>query len=329
LATFYQQTLEKIQTLPGVKAAAIVDNLPLSGRRGAEVYKIEGRPESKSMADAVMADYHTISPGYFQLMGIPLLQGRAFTESDGAGAPGVAIINRAFAERYWSGEDPLGRRLLVDFNQRWVTVVGVVGNVKQSGLQYEAAPHVYVSYKQIPQIRFLLARTAAAPLGFVSMMRSQIQSIDRDLPIYNIRTMEDLLAESVAQRRLNLLLLGVFAAVALSLTVVGLYGVISYSVTQRTREIGVRLALGAQSGDVLRLLLGQGMKLVWFGIALGLAGAVALTRWMATLLFEVKATDPLTFVGFAALLAVVALLACSVPARRATKIDPLTSLRHE
>ncbi len=329
LPAFYQQTLEKIQTAPGVKAAAIIDNLPLSGRRSIEVYKIEGRPEPKSMADAVMADYHTISPGYFQMMGIPLLQGRAFTESDGAGATGVAIINRAFAERYWPGEDPLGRRLLVEFNQRWVTVVGIVGNVKQSGLQYEAAPHVYVSYKQIPQIRFLLARTAADPLGFIGMARSRIQSIDRDLPIYNIHTMEDLLAESVAQRRLNLLLLGVFAAVALALTVVGLYGVISYSVTQRTREIGIRLALGAQPGDVLRLVLGQGMKLVGFGIALGLTGAVALTRWMATLLFEVKATDPMTYVLVAGVLIATALLACWIPARRAAKVDPMIALRCE
>ncbi|HEU0174139.1 MAG TPA: ABC transporter permease [Blastocatellia bacterium] len=329
LAVFYQQLLERIQTLPGVQAAALVNNLPLSGRRGIEVYKIEGRPEPKSMADAVVADYQVISPGYFQLLGIPLLRGRAIAESDGAGTPGVILINQAFAERYWPGEDPLGRRLLIDFNQRWVTVVGIVGNVKQSGLPYEAAPHVYVSYKQMPGSRSLLVRTTGDPLNFVGMVRSQIQAIDRDLPIYNIHTLEDLLAESVAQQRLNLLLLCVFAAVALALTMVGIYGVTSYAVAQRMHEIGIRMALGAQAGDVLRLVLWQGMKLAGFGIALGLAGALALTRWMAALLFEVKATDPLTFVGVAALLAGVALLACFVPAQLATKVDPMIALRCE
>jgi putative ABC transport system permease protein len=329
LAVFYQQLLEKIQTLPGVQAAALVNNLPLSGRRGIEVYKIEGRPEPKSMADAVVADYQVISPGYFQLLGIPLLRGRAIAESDGAGTPGVILINQAFAERYWPGEDPLGRRLLIDFNQRWVTVVGIVGNVKQSGLPYEAAPHVYVSYKQMPGSRSLLVRTTGDPLNLVGMVRSQIQAIDRDLPIYNIHTLEDLLAESVAQQRLNLLMLCVFAAVALALTMVGIYGVTSYAVAQRMHEIGIRMALGAQAGDVLRLVLWQGMKLAGFGIALGLAGALALTRWMAALLFEVKATDPLTFVGVAALLAGVALLACFVPAQLATKVDPMIALRCE
>jgi putative ABC transport system permease protein len=328
-AAFYQQLLEKIQTLPGVKAAAIVNNAPLSGRRGAEVYKIEGRPEPKSMADAIVADYHVVSPGYFQMMGIPLLRGRAFTESDGPGAPGVAIINQVFAERYWPGEDPLGRRLLIDFNQRWVTVVGVVGNIKQSGAPYEAAPHVSVPYKQMPEARTLLVRTTADPLSFVGAARSQIQAIDRDLPIYNIHTMEDLLAESISQRWLNLLLLGAFAGVALALTVVGLYGVISSSVTQRTHEIGVRVALGAQSRDVLRLVIGQGMKLVVLGVSIGLAAAFELTRLLKTLLFGVSATDPLTFAGVSLLLFSVALLACYLPARKAAQVDPLVALRRD
>jgi predicted permease len=328
-AAFYQQLLEKIQTLPGVKAAAIINNAPLSGRRGAEVYKIEGRPEPKSMADAVVAEYHVVSPGYFQMMGIPLLRGRAFTEGDGPGAPGVAIINQVFAERYWPGEDPLGRRLFIDFNQRWVTVVGIVGNVKQSGAPYEAAPHVSVSYKQLPEARTLLIRTTADPLGFVGAARSQIQAIDRDLPIYNVHTMEGLLAESISQRLLNLLLMGAFAGVALALTVVGLYGVISYSVTQRTHEIGVRMALGAQSRDVLRLVIGQGMKLVALGVSIGLAAAFGLTRLLKTLLFGVSATDPATFAEVALLLTLVALLACWIPARRATKVDPLIALKYE
>jgi putative ABC transport system permease protein len=329
LAAFYQQLLEKIQALPGVKDAAIVSNAPLSGRRGAEVYKIEGRPEPKSMADAVVAEYNVVSPGYFQMMGIPLLRGRVFTEGDGPGAPAVAIINQVFAERYWPGEDPLGRRLLVDFSQRWVTVVGIVGNVKQSGLPYEAAPQVSVSYKQAPESRTLLVRTTADPIGFVGAVRSQIHAIDRDLPIYNIHTMEDLLAESISQRRLNLLLLGVFAGVALALTVVGLYGVISYSVTHRTHEIGVRMALGAQSRDVLRLVIGQGMKLVVLGVSIGLAAAFGLTRLLKTLLFDVSATDPVTFAVVALLLTLVALLACWIPARRAMKVDPLVALKYE
>ena len=329
LAAFYQQTLESIQSLPGVKSAALVNNLPLSGRRSSELYRIEGRPEARSMADAIVGDYHVVSPGYFQTLGIPLLRGRVFTESDGAGTPGVALINQAFAERYWPGEDPLGRRLQIDFNRRWVTVTGIVGNVRQSGLQDEASPHVYVSYRQSPESRFLLVRTTADPLSLVGMVRTRMQAIDANLPVYNIRTMEDLLAASFAQRRLNLLLLGAFAAIALALTVIGLYGVISYSVTERQRELGIRLALGAQAHDVLKLVLREGLQLALMGTAIGLAAAFGLTRLMRNLLYGVSATDPLTFTNVALLLMIVALVACWIPARRATQVDPMIALRCE
>jgi putative ABC transport system permease protein len=325
---FYQQVLEKISTLPGVKAAAVVNHPPFSGGRGISGFKIEGRPEPTSIADTPLADYRVISPDYLRMMGIPVLQGRPFAESDGKDAPLVAIINRAFADRFFPNTDPLGRR--IGAGDEWLTIVGVVGNVKQSGLDAESATHVYVSYLQMPVSRTgLLVRTASDPLSFVSAIRGQILTIDRDQPIYNVNTMSGLISESVAPRRLNLLLLGAFALVALALASVGIYGVISYSVSQRTREIGIRVALGAQRRDVLKLIIGQGMALALAGVALGIAGSIALTRIMSGLLFGVSATDPATFAAIALLLAAVALLACFLPARRAMKVDPMIALRYE
>jgi len=325
---FYQQMLERVKTLPGVQAAAIINHPPFSGRRSHNPFQIEGRPAPTNPSEWPGADYRTISPDYFQAMSIPLLQGRAFNEHDAADAPNVGIISQACAERYWPGEDPLGRRIKA--GGAWMTIVGVVGDVKQSGLDFSAAPHIYVPSWQTPWLRVgLLARTASEPLSFVPAVRRQIQTVDRDQPIYNIHAMEELINESVSLRRLNLLLLGAFALVALALATVGIYGVIAYTVTQRTQEIGIRMALGAGRRDVLRLLIGQGMKRALLGVGIGLAGALALTRLMKTLLFGVSATDPLTFAGVVVLLTLAALLACWLPARRATKVDPLTALRHE
>jgi len=325
---FYQQMLERVKTLPGVKAAAVVNHPPFSGRRTNNSFQIEGRPEPAHQTDWPRADYRTISPDYFQTMNIPVLRGRAFTERDAADAPNVAIINQGCAELYWPGEDPLGRRIKVMGD--WMTIVGVVGDVKQSGLDFAAAPHIYVPTWQTPHLRMgLLVRTAAEPLGFVSAVRRQIQTLDRHQPIYNIHTMEELIDESVSLRRLNLLLLGAFAVIALALAAVGIYGVIAYSVMQRTPEIGIRMALGAQRRDVLQLVLTQGLKLALLGIGIGLLVALALTRWMETLLFGVRPTDPVTFCLIAVVLLCVTSLACWIPARRATQVDPLLALRCE
>jgi putative ABC transport system permease protein len=327
-AGFYQEALEKIAALPGVKSAAIVNHPPFSGRRGVTVYRLEGKPEPTNLNDTPMADFRVISPDYFQMMGIPVIQGRAFDQRDASGAAPVTIINKAFAERYWPGEDPLGRRISTD--NQWAMVIGIVGNVKQSGLDAEASPHVYLPYRQLSISRTgLLVRTAADSLGFVGAVRNQIQAIDPDLPIYNVQTMEGLIDASVSQRRLNLLLLGLFALVALSLATVGIYGVMSYTVTHRTHEIGIRMALGANPQNILRLITSQGMRLVAIGIGLGLAGALALTRIMSTLLYGVSATDPATFTTIALLLVFVALLACIIPASKAAKVDPMVALRYE
>jgi putative ABC transport system permease protein len=280
------------------------------------------------MADTPLADFRVISPDYFRLMSIPLIKGRAFADSDSATAPHATIINQAFAERYWQGEDPVGRRLAVD--DEWLTVVGIVGDIRQSGLDQEAAPHVYVPYLQMSQRRSgVLLRTSVEPLSIVAAVRSQVNAIDADQPIYNVHAMDELIEGSLAARRLNLWLLAAFASTALLLAAVGIYGVISYSVTQRAREIGIRMALGAQAADVLKLVVRQGMIPVVMGLAAGCVGALLLTRVMATLLFGVSATDPLTFAAVAVLLTLVALVACGVPAWRAIKIDPMSALRYE
>ena len=326
-SVFYQQLLERVSAVPGVQTAAIVNHPPFSGRRGINAFKIEGRPEPKGL-DTPLADFRAISPNYFQMMRIPLLSGREFTDADAKGNLQTVIVNRAFAERYWPQEDLIGRRL--SDGDDWMTVVGVVGDLHQSGLDQEAAPHVYASFMQAPMARSgVLVRTSVEPLSLVAAVRNQVNAIDPAQPIYNIQTMDGLIAVSMSDRRLNLVLLAVFALTALSLAAIGIYGVVSYSATQRIREIGIRMALGAQARDVLKLIVKQGMAPVIVGIAVGVAGALALTRVMSNLLFGVAANDPGTFGAIAVLLAAVALAACCVPARRATMVDPMIALRHE
>jgi putative ABC transport system permease protein len=328
-SAFYQSVLDQVAALPGVQAAALVNHPPYSGRRGVTIFNIEGRPEPKGIDDTPLADFRVVSPDYFRTLNIPVLQGRAFTASDAQGAPLVALINQAFANKFWANENPLGRRLSLG-GEQWATIVGIAGDIRQSGLDEEAAPHVYTSFLQLPRMRTgLLIRTTVEPLSLAGAVRQQIQAVDREQPIYNVTTMEAQIAKSVSARKLNLWLLGSFAALALLLAAVGIYGVISYSVTQRTHEIGIRMALGAQARDVWRLVVRQGLALALIGVALGLAGAVALTRVLASLLFEVKATDPTTFALVPLALLAVALLACSVPARRAARVDPLLALRNE
>jgi putative ABC transport system permease protein len=269
-------------------------------------------------------------------MGIPLVKGRYFDARDTAEAPGVAIVSEALARKYWPGEDPVGKRITFERaadgqTPRWREVVGVVGHVRSEGLEGESRGQYYAPYAQRSGSTdlFLVVRTDADPASLAPAVRGAVAGVDRDLPVYRVTTMEKLVAESLAQRRFSMFLFGVFAALALVLAVVGLYGVMSYGVAQRTHEIGLRMALGAQGRDVLRMVVGQGMWLVGAGLVLGLVGAFLLTRLMSSLLFGVSAADPLTYAGIALLLGAVALLASYIPARRATKVDPMEALRYE
>ncbi|MFY9556063.1 MAG: ABC transporter permease, partial [Blastocatellia bacterium] len=312
---FYDQVLQRLESLPGVESAGLVTSLPLTGWNIGQSFTIDGRtipPE-----DARAANYQFTSPDYFRAMEIPLLRGRQFVEQDNSHGTPVIIINQSVANRFFSDEDPIGKRISIrslipgqtrvgPFISR--EIVGVVGDVKESGLAEETSLEVYVPYLQNPQLGTnVVVHTLSDPSNLVSAVRGEVLAVDRDQPVADIKTMEQVLSESVAGRRFNMLLLGLFAMVALILAGVGIYGVISYSVTQRTHEIGLRLALGASVFDVLKLVVGEGMILTGIGIGIGLAGSFAVTRLMTSLLFGVSATDPLIFIMISLLLAVVAL----------------------
>ncbi|HEV2860568.1 MAG TPA: ABC transporter permease [Pyrinomonadaceae bacterium] len=330
VAAFYARLVEHARTVPGVRAAGAVSRLPLAGDRSTMGLTVEGRPAVSGQYEEV--HFRAVTPDYFRALGVPLRAGRELGERDGAEAPPVVLVNETTARKYWPGADPVGRRVKLGPGAQgpWVTVVGVVGDVRNFGLESEAKPEVYVPHRQSPQSRMrLVLRTDGDPLSLVPAVRSAVRSLDAELPFSQVATMEELLARSVAQRRLSTLLLGVFAGTALLLAAIGIYGVMAYSVTQRTREIGIRMALGARRGDVVRMVLRQGMALALAGVACGLGGGLVAARLMRGLLYGVSAVDPLTFVGMAGVLTCVALLACYVPARRATKIDPLVALRAE
>jgi putative ABC transport system permease protein len=327
---FIERSLEEIRAVPGVESAGAVSDLPLSGSVRSGSFNIEDRPSAPG-EEGPHADIRSATPGYFETMKIQLIKGRFFTDQDTRTSRPVAIIDETLAEHYFPGEEPLGKR--VEFQQGktiWREIVGVVARVKHKGLDRDfkdqlIAPHAQVSNSTM----VLVARTANDPASQVSAVRGAIKKVDKDQPVFRVTTMEQLLASSLAQRRLSVILFGVFAAVALVLAAVGLYGVISYSVTQRTNEIGIRMALGAERSHILKMAVRQGLMLTFVGVVLGLGGAFALTRVMSSLLFEVTATDPMTFAVVPILLAVVVLAACFVPARRATKVDPMIALRYE
>ena len=331
IISFYDRLLERVRAIPGVQSAAISFGAPPNQRVIGQDFRVEGRPNDPRQQDPI-ADFLSVGDEYFETLGIPLRQGRAFDEHDRAGAPNVVIINRRLADRFFPNEDPLGKQLrLGGAASRWIlTIVGVSGNVNYRSLDTADEITLYVPHRQFAASDMsLIVRCSGDPMALAPAVQQQVWELNRDMAPTRIKTMEQLLSESVAQPRFRTVLLALFAGLALVLAGIGIYGVISYNVAQRTHELGIRMALGAQARDVLRLVVKQGMTLALIGVGAGLGGALALTRLLKTLLFGVSATDPLTFAVIAILLAVVALLACWIPARRATKVDPITALRFE
>jgi putative ABC transport system permease protein len=321
---FYGKLLEQASALPDVEAAGLVNALPLSGDDSKNSFAIEGRDSH----DESWASLRTVSTDYFHAMGIPIISGRPFSESDDAHAPPVVIINRAMANRYWSGEEAVGKRLL--FGSEAVTIVGVVGDVRHENLETPAEPETYIPWLQAPSsVMTLVVRARTSPVDAIPRMRELVASIDKDQAIENVRTMEQWVSHSLEQRRSVMTLISLFSLLALVLAAVGIYGVMAHSVTRRTHEIGIRMALGATAGSVMKMVVGHGMRLMIAGILLGVVAALVLTGLMRSLLFSVGTTDPATFVGTALLLIGVSLAACYLPARRATKVDPLVALRHD
>jgi predicted permease len=329
---FYEQLAARVQALPGVEAASFSRNAPLLGRYAKAVIDIEGRADIKKAG----VGFHSVSPDYFKTLGIALLSGRVFTPQDRAGGPRVALINKAAAERFFPGEDPIGKRLRPYVGTQYQTtelsveIVGVVADVPYGRLEEAIGPDVYVSALQpTDQMRMLIVRSRVEAAALTAAVQREVLQLDRNIPLTAVQTMQERAADMTSRTRFIAVLLGLFAGLALLLAGLGIYGVLAYSVSTRTREIGVRMALGAQISDVLKLVLGQGMKLVFVGVALGLLASVALTRTLKNLLYGVSATDPMTFAAIALLLTMVALLACWIPARRATKVEPMSALRHE
>jgi putative ABC transport system permease protein len=331
-AAFYQQAWERIGRLPGVKSVGAIDNLPLTGFHGGGAFTIEGHPTT-SDNDAPNAYRCTVSVNYFQTMGVPLLQGREFTERDREGAPTVVMVNESAARRYWPGQNPLGTHLSFTTGRSqptWLEIVGVVKNVLQDGLELPAKPTIYLPSLQLPQAFMVtVVRTDVDLASLTSAIREAIATVDKDQPVLMMRSMADIYSDCTAQRRFNTALIVAFGALALVLAMVGVYGLMAYAVNQRTHEIGVRMALGAEPRNVLELVVAQGLRLTFFGIIFGLAAACLLTRFLSKLLFNVPPIDPWTFVLVSLCLGGVALQASYIPARRAMRVDPIVALRYE
>jgi putative ABC transport system permease protein len=328
--SYFRQLSQQLGSLPGVKNVSAVSALPISGGDSNGNVTVEGRvfPPGETQA----ASFRRILPNYFSTMGIPLLRGREFDERDTGQDPKVVIINETMARRFWPDEDPIGKRIKIGppENEPWLTVVGVVGDVRNIGLNFEPnlstyEPHAQRSWNTMN----LVIRTVVDPLSLSEAVRKVIRDTDKDIPIYNIGTMDKRISLSVSDRRFNMLILGIFAVVALLLSTLGIYGVMSYYVTQRTHEIGIRMALGAQPFDMLKMVIKQGATLTLIGLGVGLVASFALTRVLSSLLFKVSTTDPITFASVSLILGLVALSACYLPARKATRVDPMVALRYE
>ena len=338
VSELYSGLIARLKSVPGVQSADATGFLPLEGGWPTK-FLIQRRPPAQG--EEPVAQHRPVSEGYFQTMGVPLIGGRRFDDRDQADAPGVVIVNEALTRRYFPNEDPVGKRITTLSRQYGplgrvmpasleMEIVGVVGDEKNSSLSKTAEPAVYFSHRQFSyRSMSVVVRATAAPLSLVNAVQNEVWTLDRNLPISNVKTMEQRLGEAIAQPRFSALLLGLFAALALLLAAVGIYGVISYTVQQRTHEIGVRMAMGASAGAILKLVVGRGLALTLTGVGLGVLGSFGLTRLISGLLYGVGATDPVIFVAMPALLALVALLACYIPARRATKVDPMVALRYE
>lgn len=329
---FYQQILERVKTLPGVLSVGAITDLPLTGPGSSTSFSIKGRPSENKNP---LTEYRVITPDYFPTMGIPLLRGRYFNATDGEKHSGIVIINETMARRFFPNQDPIGNHLALSGPPDEREIVGVVSDVKDYGLDAEVKPESFIPYYQNspPYLHYssltMVIRAAADPENLIEAVRGEVRSIDQDQPIYNIKTMQQVLFDSVAQRLFNMFLISTFSVVALILAAVGVYGVLAYSVAQRTHEIGIRMALGAQPRDVLKLIVGQSMTQALIGVAIGLVAAFALTRVMSSLLYGVSPLDPATFAGVSILLTMVALTASYIPARRAARINPIVALRDE
>jgi putative ABC transport system permease protein len=331
---FFDRLIERLRSLPMVSAAGVVTDLPLFGGSSTG-FDVDGRPEALP-GQRAMTDYRIVSPDYFTAMGIKLVKGRAFSRHDTADAPGVVIINETLAARFFAGEEPVGKRLNLSGSPKDLReIVGVVGDTRNYGVDADVKPEVYVPFLQsapsylsgVSSAMTVVVRSTSDPSSLASALREQVQALDKDQPVSEIRTMEWYLADSMAQRRFNMLLLGAFAGLALILAAVGIYGVIAYTVAQRTHEMGIRIALGAQRSDVFKLIFGQAMLTTAAGVVIGLGAALGLTRLLQNLLYQVTATDPFVFASITFLLLLVAMAATYIPARRAMKVDPITALR--
>jgi predicted permease len=336
-AAFEKEVLRRVSALPGVEEAAVggASSLPMSSARNQTAFQIEGRAIESERAP--VAEASGVSPEYFQVLRTPLVRGRTFRDTDNSKGQPVALIDETLARRYWPGEDPIGKHIRFGVAQTqnqpqnpWLSIVGVVGDIKSDGFDSASAPHIYVSGYQSPSYaEVIYLRTDGDPRSLEEAIRREVQAVDPTIPVFGVRLMDEILAKNLGERRFALQLLGVFAGVALLLASIGIYGVMAYTFSRRTNEIGIRIAMGAQRQDILRIALEEGALIVVFGVVSGLVGSLMLTRFLQSMLFDVKPTDPITFAAITALLAGVTLLACLIPARRATQVDPLVALRHE
>jgi putative ABC transport system permease protein len=332
LRQYFLDLGHRLRALPGVQNVGATSALPMDpvGVNYDLPYRLVGQ-EDLTTEELPEADFRVVTPGYFETIGVPLITGRMLNEFDRPETPFVALVNQAMARQVWPNRDPVGERFETPSTDwRWFEVVGVVGDTRYYGLDSDPRPEIYVAHAQVPrEYMNFVVRTTGDPTGMMDTVRREVVRQDPDQPSHSVVTMESLVADTIAAERFYTLVLGIFAAVAVLLSAAGIYGVLSYWVNQRTSEIGVRMALGATRADVLRNVVGHGMALTGFGVAAGLAGAVASTRVLANSLFQVGARDPGTFAGVAVLLIGIALLACWVPAQRASRVDPVTSLREE